>query len=69
MTKYTYSTIKDEVEAAYLHNAKVNVYTSLGDVDFSKIYLVVEAADEKESEAMRKAVTDIRMWELYKIED
>jgi hypothetical protein len=64
MPKYTYKTIKPAVEEAYVFYSGVSVYDALGDVDFDNIKVVVTAKDLDEAEAIRKGVTDIRMWEL-----
>lgn len=45
-------------------NTGMNIYEHLGDVDFTKAKLIVEAKDLYESESIRKGVTDIRMWDL-----
>jgi hypothetical protein len=64
LPKYTYTVNKDAVETAFMANTGMNVYEHLGNVDFSKAILVVDAKDIYESEAIRKGVTDIRMWNL-----
>jgi predicted CoA-binding protein len=69
MPKYTYKPNKGLTEETYKENTETDVYEALGDVDFSKISLVVIAKDEEESEAIRKAVTDIRMWVQESVED
>ena len=52
------------VEEAYLGHTNTNIYEALGNVDFDKVKVVVEADDIYEAEAIRKGVTDIRMWDL-----
>jgi hypothetical protein len=42
----------------------IDIYKALGNVDFDKIKVIVEADDIYESESIRKGVTDIRMWDL-----
>ncbi len=64
MPKYTYSVNKDAVETAFIANTGMNIYEHLGNVDFSKAILIVDAKDIYESESIRKGVTDIRMWNL-----
>jgi hypothetical protein len=64
MPKYTYKTIKPVIEETYMFHTNTNVYDALGDVDFDNIKVVVTAKDLDEAEAIRKGVTDIRMWEL-----
>jgi len=46
-----------------------NVYDDLGNVDFDKATLFVTAEDEQESMAIRKGLTDVRMWNLESVED
>jgi hypothetical protein len=64
LPKYTYSVNKDAVETAFIANTGMNIYEHLGNVDFSKAILIVDAKDIYESESIRKGVTDIRMWNL-----
>ena len=64
MPKYTYTVNKDAVETAFVANTGMNIYEHLGNVDFSKAILIVDAKDADESESIRKGVTDIRMWNL-----
>lgn len=64
MPKYTYKPVKHVIEESYLQHTGINVYEALGNVDFSKARVVVEADDIYEAEAIRKGVTDIRMWDL-----
>lgn len=64
MPKYTYKAIKPVVEESYMQHAGINVYEALGDVDFDKVRVIVDAKDVYEAEQIRKGVTDIRMWDL-----
>ena len=64
MPKYTYKVIKSVVEEAYLGHTNTNIYQSLGDVDFDKVKVIVDAKDIYEAEQIRKGVTDVRMWNL-----
>jgi uracil DNA glycosylase len=64
LPKYTYKVIKSVVEEAYLGHTNTDIYQALGDVDFDKVKVVVEADDIYEAEQIRKGVTDIRMWDL-----
>lgn len=41
-----------------------DVYEALGNVDFRKAKLVVDAKDIYEAESIRKGITDIGMWDL-----
>jgi hypothetical protein len=69
MPKYTYKPIKEAVEEAFKQNTDRDVYETLGDVDFSNATLTVVAANEEESEAIRKGIIDIRMWVAESVED
>ncbi len=64
MPRYTYKTIKPAIEETYMSHTGTNVYDALGNVDFDNIRVIVTAKDLDEAEAIRKGVTDIRMWEL-----
>lgn len=64
MPRYTYKAIKPAIEKTYMFHSGQNVYDALGNVDFDNIKVVVTAKDLDEAEAIRKGVTDIRMWEL-----
>lgn len=64
MPKYTYTVNKEATENGFMANTGMNIYEHLGDVDFTKAKLIVEAKDLYESESIRKGVTDIRMWDL-----
>jgi virulence-associated protein VapD len=64
MPRYTYKTIKPAIEEAYMFNTGKSVYDSLGNVDFDNVKVVVTAKDLDEADAIRKGVTDVRMWEL-----
>jgi hypothetical protein len=64
MPKYTYKTIKPVIEETYMFHSKINVYEALGNVDFDNVKVVVTAKDLDEADAIRKGVTDVRMWEL-----
>jgi hypothetical protein len=52
------------VEESYMHHTNTSVYEALGDVDFDKVRVVVDAKDIYEAEQIRKGVTDVRMWDL-----
>ena len=69
MPKYTYKPIKEVTEETYKQNTDTDVYVSLGDVNFSNATLTVIAANEEESESIRKGITDIRMWVAESVED
>jgi hypothetical protein len=57
------------VEEAYKSHTDIDVYDALGKVDFTKATLTVIADNEEESEAIRKGITDIRMWVADTVED
>lgn len=64
MPRYTYKTFKPAIEETYIANTGKSVYDALGNVDFDNIKVVVTAKDLDEADAIRKGVTDVRMWEL-----
>ena len=64
MPSYKYRVIPKAVEDEYMRNTGENVYSVLGNVDFGKATLFVTAEDLDEAEAIRKGITDIRMWSL-----
>jgi len=64
LTKYTYKPVKSVIEKSYMEQTGIDIYKALGNVDFDKIKVIVEADDIYESESIRKGVTDIRMWDL-----
>lgn len=69
MPKYTYKVVLSEVEKVYQGHTDMDIYDALGKVDFTKATLVVNADSEEESEAIRKGITDIRMWVADTVED
>lgn len=67
MAKFKYNVIPSVAEEVYLHHTNKNIYDILGkNLDLTKITLIVEAENEEQSEKIRMAVTDLRMWELIK---
>ena len=67
MAKFKYNVIPSVAEEVYLHHTNKNIYDILGkNLDLTKIILIVEAENEEQSEKIRMAVTDLRMWELIK---
>lgn len=62
MSEFRYKPVAEIVEDIFFEHTKTNVYDSLGNIDFDKITLIVNADTEEESLAIRKSVTDIRMW-------
>jgi hypothetical protein len=67
LPKYYYNPVKEVVQATYLEHTGVDLFA---DADYKiNVQLVVDAKDEAESEKMRVSITDIRMWELDKVED
>lgn len=69
MPKYTYKVVVSKLEEVYKDNTEQNVYDVLGNVDFTKATLVVNADSEEESEAIRKGLSDIRMWVVDSVEE
>lgn len=67
MPKFYYKPILDKVQEAYLANAQKDYQTSV-DLE-SKVVLVIEADSESEADSSRIGFIDIRMWELYQVED
>jgi hypothetical protein len=47
-----------------MKHTSTDVYEALGNVDFTKAKLVVDAKDVYEAESIRKGITDIGMWDL-----
>lgn len=67
MAKFKYNVIPSVAEEVYLHHTNKNIYDILGkNLDLTKITLIVEAENEEQSEKIRMAVTDLRMWKLIK---
>ncbi len=67
MAKFKYNVIPSVAEEVYLHHTNKNIYDILGkNLDLTKITFIVEAENEEQSEKIRMAVTDLRMWELIK---
>jgi len=64
LPKYTFKPIKHVIEQVYVEHTKTNIYDALGNVDFDKVKVIVDAKDVYEAEQIRKGVTDIRMWDL-----
>ena len=67
MPNFYYKPILDKVQEAYLANAHKDYQASL-DIE-SKVVLVIEADNESEADSARIGFIDIRMWELYQVED
>ena len=67
MPKYYYNPVKEVVQATYLEHTGVDLFA---DESYEvNVQLVVNAKDEADSEKMRISITDIRMWELDRVED
>ena len=64
MNKFHYKPIISKVEESYTEHTKLNIYEALGNIDFSKATLMVEAETQEEADKIRMGMTDIRMWEL-----
>jgi hypothetical protein len=67
LPEFRYKVVASAAEESYFDHTNKNIYDVLGkDLDLTKITLIVEADNEEESERIRIAVTDIRMWEQIK---
>lgn len=69
MPKYIYKPIVEVVEKTYTENTQRDIYEDLGAVDFSMCRVNVYADSEEEATAIRKGITDIRMWTLEEVRD
>ena len=59
-----YKVITEVAENTYTEHTSQSIYDALGkDLDLSKAILIIDTDDENESERIRSAITDIRMWE------
>ena len=67
MTKYYYKPIKNMVADTYLENAGVSLFSD-GDFELNAV-LIIEALTEDGSYNIRKSITHIPHWELFKVED
>jgi hypothetical protein len=67
LPKYYYNPVREVVQATYLEHTGVDLFA---DKSYEvNVQLVVNAKDEADSEKMRISITDIRMWELDRVED
>lgn len=62
MASFKYIPIVEKVEESYKEHTNLSIYEAVGNVDFTKATLIVEAENEEESEKIRIGITDIRMW-------
>jgi hypothetical protein len=69
LSSYKYKVDIETLKEIYMSHTGRNVYDDLGNVDFDKATLFVTAEDEQESIAIRKGLTDVRMWTLESVED
>lgn len=60
--KFYYKPIEAEVEKAWKANTQRDMYEE-GEFNLANATLVVEADSPEESERIRKAITNILMWE------
>ena len=67
MTKYYYKPIKQIVADTYQENTGISLFLD-GDFDLNAV-LVVEANNEDGSFDIRKSITHIPHWELFKVEE
>lgn len=69
MAKYIYKVVLDVMEKEYLKNAGEEFFKTEDDRNAFNAELVINAADEDGSYAIRRGMTDIRMWELDRVEE
>lgn len=69
MSKYIYKIVLDSMEEIYLKNAGRVFFNTEEERQAFNAELVIEADSPEQSLAMRIGMTDIRMWELDRIED
>lgn len=69
LSKYIYKVVLDVVEKEYLKNAGEEFFKTEEERAVFNAELVINASSEEESYAIRRGMTDIRMWELDRIEE
>ena len=69
MSKYIYKIVLESMEEIYLKNAGRIFFNTDEERQAFNAELVIEADSPEQSLAMRIGMTDIRMWELDRIED
>lgn len=69
MSKYIYKIVLNSMEEIYLQNAGRVFFNTDEERQAFNAELVIEADSPEQSLAMRIGMTDIRMWELDRIED
>ena len=69
MAKYIYKVVLDVMEKEYLKNAGEEFFKTEEARAAFNAELVINASSEEESYAIRRGMTDIRMWELDRIEE
>jgi hypothetical protein len=69
LSKYIYKIVLDSMEEIYLKNAGRVFFNTEEERQAFNAELVIEADSPEQSLAMRIGMTDIRMWELDRIED
>ena len=69
LPKYIYTVVLEAMENTYLENAKVDFFKTDEDRQAFNAELVISAKDETQADSMRLGMTDVRMWELNRIED
>jgi hypothetical protein len=69
MPKYIYKPIVEIVEETYKEHTNKDIYDVLGAIDFSMCRLNIVANSEAQATALRKGITDVRMWTLEEVRD
>jgi hypothetical protein len=69
LAKYIYKVVLDVMEKEYLKNAQEEFFKTEEERSAFNAELVINASSEDESYAIRRGMTDIRMWELDRIEE
>lgn len=69
LSKYIYKVVLAEMEKSYLTNAGEEFFKTEEERKAFNAELVINASSEEESYAIRRGMTDIRMWELDRVEE
>ncbi len=69
MSKYIYKVVLQPMEDLYLQNAGKVFFNTEEERQAFNAELTIEADSPEQSLAIRVGITDIRMWELDRIED
>jgi len=69
LSKYIYKVVLQPMEDLYLQNAGKVFFNTEEERQAFNAELTIEADSPEQSLAIRVGITDIRMWELDRIED